>query len=354
MCSSGEYCKYSTTRPLLEMMKEKRFKIVTRCLVNKIHQENNKAVFLDTDKGEVRLGGAKLILAMGPLPATTLMLNSFPPSSHEQLSGVGKRFTAHFISTITARIPCAGSNMFGTLSKQEGNKPEMAALYIAGKDRRSNHQFHIQLTAVYVRKGVNYDTMQNLLKTPKKEILASSEGYIVFICTSLGQLDHHNPENWFKIAEDNTTHTSSTDITCNTTLQVVANETDLKLWDVMDETTFHVLEEQLAPQGKSVEYWNSTEDNQGEWSSEHPSKRKIRSKGVVHPASTMWIGGDEESELSPVNLDYQFRGVENVYLTGGALWPTGASWNPTCTMTSLAMHLADKLTSGEQHNSTSS
>ena len=58
----------------------------------------------------------------------------------------------------------------------------------------------------------------------------------------------------------------------------------------------------------------------------------------------MWIGKDEDS---PVDLDYKFRGVENVYLTGGALWPTGASWNPTCTMTALAMHLGDRL--GSQH-----
>jgi choline dehydrogenase-like flavoprotein len=55
----------------------------------------------------------------------------------------------------------------------------------------------------------------------------------------------------------------------------------------------------------------------------------------------MWIG--EDKETSPVNIDYKFRGIDNVYLTGGALWPTGASWNPTCTMTAMAMDLGDRL-----------
>jgi choline dehydrogenase-like flavoprotein len=42
--------------------------------------------------------------------------------------------------------------------------------------------------------------------------------------------------------------------------------------------------------------------------------RRIRIRRVlVHPASTMWIGDDSSS---PVDQDYRFRGVENVYLTG--------------------------------------
>lgn len=36
--------------------------------------------------------------------------------------------------------------------------------------------------------------------------------------------------------------------------------------------------------------------------------------------------------------------VENVYITGASLWPTGGSWNPTLTMVALAQDLADNLT----------
>ena len=42
----------------------------------------------------------------------------------------------------------------------------------------------------------------------------------------------------------------------------------------------------------------------------------------------------------PVDLNYRLKGVENVYLTTAALdlWPTGGSWNPTCTVSGMAMH----------------
>ena len=66
----------------------------------------------------------------------------------------------------------------------------------------------------------------------------------------------------------------------------------------------------------------------------------IRVPGLVHEASAMWIGDDKEA---PVGLDYRPKGVENVYITGGSLWPTGASWNPTPTMVAMATHLADTL-----------
>ena len=48
-------------------------------------------------------------------------------------------------------------------------------------------------------------------------------------------------------------------------------------------------------------------------------------------------------QMAPVGLDYRPRGVENVYITGGSLWPTGGSWNPTAAMVALAIHLADTL-----------
>jgi hypothetical protein len=42
-----------------------------------------------------------------------------------------------------------------------------------------------------------------------------------------------------------------------------------------------------------------------------------------------------------VNEDYRLKRVENVYVTGGSLWPKGGSWNPTLMMVGMAQHLAD-------------
>lgn len=313
-------------------------KAVVHCLVKNICYNGDKAISLETSKGDFTLGDAKLILAMSTLPSTTLMLNSFSSPSctlYACKNSIGKRFSAHFVSYTYARVPFTGNKLYAHVVEQpQEQEPEMAAMYIAGENDKK-YQFHIQLTAVAVTKEglVQIDTMRNLLKTPSSQKLATCEGHIVFVCASLGQLDHNNPDNHMTLIE-NSSH--DPDITCNTMLQVLANGNDIALWDTMDESTYKVLEHLTPPEAK-MQYWNK---DTLQWTDERPPPKQIRSRGVVHPASTMWIGKDPDS---PVDLSYRFRGVSNVYLTGGALWPTGASWNPTCVMTALAMDLADKL-----------
>ncbi len=56
----------------------------------------------------------------------------------------------------------------------------------------------------------------------------------------------------------------------------------------------------------------------------------------------MWIGSSEDTEV-PVGLNYCLQGVDNVYITGGELWPTSGSWNPVVTIVAMAMHLADTI-----------
>jgi len=71
-----------------------------------------------------------------------------------------------------------------------------------------------------------------------------------------------------------------------------------------------------------------------------PSKEKRRVPALVHEGSVLYIGEEQDA---PVALDYKLRGSNNVYVTGGGLWPQGGFWNPTMTMVALAQDLADKL-----------
>lgn len=336
-----DYEKYSVPGPLLGMLlmdrldkgkqltqKESSLKITIKCLVTRIHHLNGKARVLETSKGDFVLGDAKVILAMGTLPPTTLMHNSFSKSNFPLLTHIGERFTAHFISSIIARVPADTFPQY----KKYGNL-EIGAVYIAGKEKKSGNQFHVQLSAVYDSnpwKNI-YDTIRHLpdvVAAPSMQQLLTSEGHVVFVCAVLGELDHQNSENWFRQNDDE-------DITTNSTLQVVANGIDNAVWDTMDQSTFEILDI-LAPSG--LEYWHSYDASSGGWESARPSTSMIRVPGLVHEASTMWLGKERGS---PVDLDYRFKGVENVYLTGAALWPTGGSWNPTCAMSGMAMHLAD-------------
>ena len=341
-CRYVDYEKYSAAGPLLSLLITKQviatkegksppLKILIRCLVKKIRQVNGKATFLETDKGDFKLGDAKLILAMGTLPPTTLMLNSFPDL--KLLKPIGTRFSAHFISSIIARV--RPSDKIGSIfeeAKAKG-KLEMAAVYVAGENLASKHQFHIQISAVIDETPIAniYDTLRHLpdvVAAPSLKQLMTSKGYVLFVCACLGQIDHNNSKNYFRLNADK-------DITSNATLQCVTNDTDEALWDTMDDSTFKILDDKLDLNG-TIEYWHGKD-----WQKGHPDKHQRRVPGLVHESSTMWIG--EEGSSAPVDLDYKFRGVENVYLTGGALWPTGASWNPTCAMTGMAMDLADRL-----------
>ena len=335
---------------MLELVIQKRFlktsplKIYIECTVEKILHDGKKATALKTNKGDLTLGNAKLILAMGTLPPTTLMLNSFPKVDFPLLANMGERFTSHFISLIIARVPLKkfpNAKNFGDL--------EIAAIYVAGVDKKSSLQFHIQLSAVASDKPLSNisDTIRHLpdvVAAPSYEQLATSTKHIVFVCGCVGQLDHNNPDNWFRLNEYD-------DVTCNATLQVLADDKDNELWDIMDDTTFRVLEEEIIAGRDKLEYWHpytdlnpnpnpSDDSSSGSWEYSRPTPEMIRVPGLVHEASTMWIGDDEKA---PVGLDYRPKGVENIYITGGSLWPTGASWNPTPTMVSLATHLADNL-----------
>ena len=306
---------------------------ITNCLVKKIkYDDKGRATKLETSKGNIILGDAKLVLAMGILPSTTLILNSFPVSSFPQLSNVGKRFTAHFISSITARVP-----LTKIMPGSSHDELELGAVYVAGLKKESKQQFHLQITAVSDKAPDKslHDRIRHLpdvLASPSSEQLQTSKNHVIFVCACLGELDHKNEQNWFKLIRP-----TGEDITCNCQLQVDANDTDNALWDAMDELTFQLLERIVSLQD-GLEYWHTD----GTWKKTRPLPKQCRHDGLVHESSTMWIGGDDDT-TAPVGLDYRLRGIDNVYITGASLWPRGGSWNPVGTIVSMAMHLADQI-----------
>ncbi len=335
-----DFQKFAIPGELLELVSTQRTKeeegvgaridIVSDCIVDRIYQQDGQATALETSRGVLPLGHAKLVLAMGTLPPTTLIRNSFP-----QAVNPGKRFSSHFISSIVARVPKAdykASALFGEL--------EIGACYIAGVDNGDfKRQFHIQLSVLadenpIKNAGTALRYMPDVVATASKQQLMTSKDHIVFVCAVLGELDFRNEENWFL---DNP---QDDDITTNSLLQVLDNHSDRETWSAMDIATFDIIEKALSPNGDSaVEYWHG-EPDKGDWESTRPAQEQIRIDGMVHESSTLHIG---EEASAPVDLDYKVRNTDNVYVTGGALWPQGGSWNPTMTMVALAQDLADKL-----------
>jgi len=333
-----DFAKFSTPAVMLDLVSRQAklskkdagspLKILANCTVNQIIQQDGVATALDTSRGVVNVGNAKLVLAMGTLPPTTLLLNSFP-----QVKKAGERFTAHFITSVVARIPRRDYDFAEKLSELE-----LAAIYMAGINDKSGMQYHVQLSvlsdkcpAKNAQKAARY--MPDVVATASIAQLTSSEDYLVFVCAVLGEMDFKNSENFLRL-------NGQSDRTTNVTLQALANETDLQTWDTMDEGTFQMLEKALSPKGENqVEYWHGNADK-GIWLKERPLEVQRRVGGLVHEGSSLWIGKGEDAV---VGLDYRPNGVENVYVTGGALWPSSGSWNPTMTMVALAQDLADNL-----------
>nr|WP_294934764.1 GMC oxidoreductase [uncultured Flavobacterium sp.] len=333
-----DFAKFSTPSVLLDLANKQAelsergmgspLKIAGDCIVTRIHEQDGVATALETSRGVVNVGDAKVILAMGTLPPTTLLMNSFP-----QVKRAGERFTAHFITSVVARIPRKDYDFAKQLSELE-----LAAIYMAGVNPNSGMQYHVQLSVLSDRdpiknaqKAARY--MPDVVATASMAQLTSSEDYLVFVCAVLGEMDFRNSENYLRL-------NGQSDPTTNVMLQAVAGEIDLQTWDTMDEGTFQMLENALSPLGaQNVEYWHG-EPNEGVWTNERPPVTQRRVGGLVHEGSTLWIGKEDEGV---VGLDYRPHGVENVYVTGGALWPASGSWNPTMTMVALAQDLADNL-----------
>lgn len=275
-----DFCKFSVIGNFLSLVradmdavaqntkKERQLRIATDCVVTKIVRQDGTATALETSRGVLPLGKAKVILAMGCMPAATLLLNSFPEKLPSRLP-----FSAHFISAIVARIP--RKVIFGGDVKL--NSLELGAIYVAGLSPTNKRQFHIQMSVISDQQpDKNAATAQrympDVIATASPQQLSTSQEHVVFVLAVLGELDVSDKHNFFELNR----HTGGSDPTANCTLHWKLNDKDLKLWDEMDEAAFKTLEA-LAKDPKNLEYWPViTNDVNAGWSAHRPSHKLRR------------------------------------------------------------------------------
>jgi choline dehydrogenase-like flavoprotein len=336
-----KFYKYSTVGTLLGLQQRQQaladqghgqeLTLVDQCIVKRLlHDGQGTVTALDTSRGPLSVGNARIVLAMGTIPPATLLMNSFG----DQLPNIGKRYTGHFMSHVIARVKRSAFKDLAAL--------ELGALYLHGKDEQGL-QYHVQASA-FASSDPARDAATIAYQAPDAAAVASlaqlagSEDYVVFVCATLGEVGENNPDNWIR-------PNGTLDPTTNITVQLQAGPREQHLWDVLDEATYQTIAA-LASRGTGatpeIEYWiESGTPEQGFWQAHRPGKQQIRLPIIVHEASSLWIG--EDPATSVVGLDYRPHGVRNVYVTGGGLFPTSGSWNPTLTMCGLAQDLAEKL-----------
>ncbi|RNH98591.1 GMC family oxidoreductase [Micromonospora aurantiaca] len=298
-----------------------RIDIVPHCRVKSIERRAGTAVALRTTRGTLPLRGANLILAAGTIPSTALVMGAFP-----ELTDAGRNLTAHSITLVRARIPVDELPFAGS-----ENGAELAALHLPGAT--SHSAFHLQITGVRCgNPGLMYPVLRRHAPDCDAFVtadqLAGSERHVVLTCAALGE--HGSGGDCRVIVNGD-----------HLRVELSSSELDRSTWDAMDTALFGLVEDVLSSGRRSgLEYWVEGALG-GRWARQRPSTAQCRLPGLVHEASTLRMG---EAADSVVDLNYRLRGATNVYITGGALWPTGSSANPTLTMVALAQDLADRLT----------
>jgi choline dehydrogenase-like flavoprotein len=333
------FYKYSTVGTLLDLGQKQAaleksgsgsaLTIVDRCIVNRLlHDGDGTVIAIDTSRGTLDVGAANIVLAMGTIPPATLLMNSF----REKLPNAGKRYTGHFMSHVTARVKRSAFEDLASL--------EIGATYLDGKDE-DGQQYHVQTSAFAVSNpaadiGTIAHEYPDAAAAPTMRQLIGSEDYVIFVCATLGEVSENNPDNWIR-------WNGEADLTTNISLQLIPGAVDQRLWKVLDEATYQTIQAMVTNRIQpEIEYWIDTPDGGGFWSASRPDQHQIRLNIIVHEASTLWMGTDPQTSV--VGTDYRPHGVHNVYVTGGSLFPTCGSWNPTLTMCGLAQDLADRLT----------
>jgi hypothetical protein len=122
----------------------------------------------------------------------------------------------------------------------------------------------------------------------------------VIVCATLGEFTEDNPENFVKLNK-------TKDPSCNITLQFTLAKEDRQLWDVMDQATYETIKTMSGGNESSIEYWDATTEG---WIKSKPAVDTIRIPGVVHEASTAFVGAKKHGG----SLDNWYRphGVKNV------------------------------------------
>ncbi|KZV86632.1 FAD/NAD(P)-binding domain-containing protein [Exidia glandulosa HHB12029] len=357
--STLSFQKFSTPGPLLALQETQRqlakrgkgspLIIATDVVVEKFltDSDNDNVVnVLKTSRGDLCFpnGTTNVVLATGAIPATTIALNSL----ESMQTRAGNRLTGHFITHVAARFPIDpkrypqwGSKCDkGTACDGEcKQKLEIGATYLAGMDEHER-QYHVQITAIH-SPHPEWDAVDAGRECPDYAAAATlaqlegSEDYIVLICATLGELDENNKDSWVK------PNRQDLDVTTNIKLQVTLDETATALWRVMDQATYDTIAVAAGDMENKIEYWHDDKSNPG-WHSEKPSRTESHVPGVVHECSTLYMGPESDPQAA-VGDDYALHGCKNVYVTGGAIFPSAGSWNPTLTMSCYAQDLARKL-----------
>lgn len=294
--------------------------VVTRCHVRELVHEHGRVVAVRTSAGTLPVGDAQVVLALGATEATRLVLDSLDGP----LAGLaGTNLAANTATWFTCRLP---RSEFPGLSDEHA---ELAALYVDGTTE--HRQFHVHLTACAtadpgrdVRRV--FHLMPDMFGAGTPARVSDAEHVVLLVhglCELAADATAPSPSRVWVDADGSTVGTYR------------LGAADREAWDAMDHVADALVE--AVANGVKVEYWWPGTDS---WEPTPPQDRRM--PFAVHEAGTLFMGAGPDDSVS--DLSGRLHALDNVYVTGGASFPTRGSWNPLLTMAALCLRLTAHLT----------
>lgn len=119
------------------------------------------------------------------------------------------------------------------------------------------------------------------------------------MCAAIGEFAEDNQDCWIR------PENKVADKTTNIRLQYLCNQEDEDLWSYMENATFQVVDQ--LTKTESREYWDKFTQS---WSIKRPGQDAMRIKGIVHEASSTFMG--PEAEGGSIDEMYRPYGINNV------------------------------------------
>lgn len=264
-----------------------------------------------TKQGVIDVKKAKVILALGVIEAVTLVKPEFPENKL-----LGRNFMGHFRSQIFIRVPKKAAGV-------DSNLLEIATLYQSGM--AVDREYHMHICCVHNPRGKDQAAdFYRVTPYPSTMELFMDGEYMYFELHAMAEIRGER-------TADATNYISVKDGV--TKIHFNLEKPELELWDTVDDVVVQVAG--IMADGHKIDYLQA--DNKT-WSPKVPDMPKMRDYNLIHEAGIMWMGDNAKDSVT--DSWGRMHETDNLYVLGGAIFPTCGSWNPTYTGIAMTYRLA--------------
>jgi choline dehydrogenase-like flavoprotein len=309
--SNKSWQRFSPVNVLVDDINHHKGKVdvLANCKATGLERNKTGISHIHTTQGTIETGKARVILSLGVIEAITLTRPAFRENKL-----LGRNFIGHFRSQALLRVPKQAAGVDNDLL-------QVAALYLSGMT--SGSEFHTHISCIYNPRGTaQQDDLFRVIPDPTNLDLYMDPEYVYFLLQSMAEIK----------GERNATSANHITVTGKQTeIHFSLDKAELDVWDEIDKVILQVAG--VLADGHKTEYQQS--DN-----SFSPKVHVMRDYNLIHEAGVMWMGNNADDSVT--DSWGRMHETDNLYVLGGATFPTCGSWNPTYTAMAMAYRLARK------------